>query len=99
MPIQHRLNMPSVPMDQEAERLLRLFAAAATRPSPSPQEWAEFFRFAMHVHCRALQVSPQMLAFRLMGRGFSQAQAERLAAEFDRYCQLLTLYDREKPSR
>jgi hypothetical protein len=48
---------------------------------------------AIHAHRTANPISGSILTAHLLDQGFPAADAERLGTEFDRYRELLTMYD------
>lgn len=80
-------------MSNEIYHLLQTFARAADKRALRPGDWQRFFKLAMMTHSHALPITGQILGPRLQSCGFPEATAKQLSAEFDRYCELLALYD------
>ena len=81
-------------MDDQAERLLRSIADAAKKDTPYP--WPALYLLALHAHRHSTEISGSMLSSRLIAAGFPPQQADHFGTEFDRYRELLILYDRSK---
>jgi hypothetical protein len=84
-------------MDDQAERLLRSILKAGKAETPYP--WPALYLLALHAHRYSKDISGSILSSRLLANGFSPDLAERFGAEFDRYRELLTIYDGAKPFR
>jgi hypothetical protein len=76
-------------MDDEAERLLRSLVEAHTAV-----RWPALYLLAIHAHRTADPISGSILTAHLLNQGFPASDAERFGAEFDRYLELLSAYDR-----
>jgi hypothetical protein len=82
-------------MDDQAERLLRSIVGAEQEERPYP--WPALYLLALHAHRYSHKISGSIVSDRLSAAGFPREQAERFGAEFDRYRELLTMYDSSKP--
>ncbi len=80
-------------MDAGAEELLSEFAAAANKGHLHEEDWKRFYIFTLHIFRNHLSVIGSEVTTHLFGHGFSSEQAAKLSAEFERYLQLLKLYD------
>ena len=76
-------------MDDEAERLLRSLVEAHT-----DVRWPALYLLAIYAHRTAEPISGSILSAHLYNQGFPATDAERFGAEFDRYRELLAMYDR-----
>jgi hypothetical protein len=76
-------------MEDEAERLLRSLVEAHT-----DVRWPALYLLAIHAHRTTEPISGSILTVYLVDQGFPAADAERFGAEFDRYRELLEMYDR-----
>jgi hypothetical protein len=76
-------------MDDEAERLLRSLVEAHT-----DVRWPALYLLAIHAHRTGDPISGAILTVHLLDQGFPAVDAEQFGAEFDRYRELLVLYDR-----
>jgi hypothetical protein len=85
-------------MEKTAELLLDLFAEAANRTVLHPEDWKRLYDFTIHVHLRHLPISSWNVSNHLLARDFSHEAASRLSAEFDRFLELLSRYDMQKPA-
>jgi hypothetical protein len=74
-------------MKEKAEQLLRALVEAH-----ADIRWPALYVFAIEAHRAGEALSGASLTEHLLDEGFSDA--EQLGAEFDRYRELLTLYDR-----
>jgi hypothetical protein len=80
-----------VTREDEAERLLQSLVEAHT-----DVRWPALYLLAIHAHRTADPISGSILTANLLDQGFPASDAERFGTEFDRYRELLTLYDRLK---
>jgi hypothetical protein len=84
-------------MDDQAKRLLHSMTKQAKADRPYP--WPALYLLAMHAHRHCNDISGSMLSEWLIAAGFAEEHAERFGSEFDRYRELLTMYDRSQPFR
>ena len=78
-------------MDQKAQRLLRTVA-----DQHHTEQWPALYLLAIHAHRTAEPMSGSILTAYLIDQRFPTSDAERFGAEFDRYRELLAMYDRLK---
>jgi hypothetical protein len=75
-------------MDAEGERILRSLAETHT-----DARWSALYLLAIHAHRTADPISGSILTAHLLDQGFPASDAEQFGFEFDRYRQLLAVYD------
>jgi hypothetical protein len=76
-------------MDNKAEKLLRALAE-----KQKPNRWPALYQLAIHAHWYPKMISGPMVMSSLLALGTPPSDAARIAEEFDRYKELLALYDR-----
>jgi hypothetical protein len=75
-------------MDNEAEELLRSLAEKQQR-----NRWPALYLLAIHAHRYPKMISGPMLMASLLAQEIPPSDAAQIAEEFDRYKELLALYD------
>jgi hypothetical protein len=76
-------------MDEKTRRLIR--TVAQQHPA---QRWPALYLLAIHAHRTDEPISGSILTAHLLQQGFQASDAEQFGAEFDRYRELLKMYDR-----
>jgi hypothetical protein len=76
-------------LEKKTQQLLR--TVAEQHPS---HRWPALHLLAIHAHRTVDPISGSILTVHLIDQGFPAADAERFGAEFDRYRELLMMYDR-----